>query len=72
MQIMGQKAAQMEMLLYNPEELIPATHLLKRIDRMISFGFVYDLLKETYSEKAGHPSTLFASSKCCWSVICME
>ncbi len=53
--MMGQKAAQMEMLLYNPEELIPATHLLKRIDRLISFEFVYDLLKETYSEK-GRPS----------------
>lgn len=52
---MGQKAAQMEMLLYDPEELIPANHLLKQIDRLISFEFVYDLLRETYAEK-GRPS----------------
>jgi len=48
--MMGHKSAQMEMLLFNPEELIPTNHQLRRIDRLISFGFVYDLFKDKYSE----------------------
>lgn len=53
--MMGHKSAQMEMLLFNPEELIPTNHQLRRIDRLISFGFVYDLFKDKYSE-IGKPS----------------
>lgn len=53
--MMGQKTAQMELLMYDPEELIPTGHLLKQVDRLVSFEFVCDLLKGSYSKK-GRPS----------------
>lgn len=53
--MMGQKTAQMELLMYHPEELIPTGHMLKQVDRLVSFEFVYDLVKGSYSEK-GRPS----------------
>jgi transposase len=55
MTMMGYKEEQMELLLFNPEEWIPQNHLLKKIDRVVSFNFIYDLLAPTYSDK-GRPS----------------
>jgi transposase len=41
MTMMGYREEQMELLLFNLEELIPQNHLLKKIDRMVSFDFIY-------------------------------
>lgn len=38
--MMGQKTAQMELLMYHPEELISTGHLLKQVGRLVTFEFV--------------------------------
>jgi len=53
--MMGRKSGQIEMLIFNPEDVIPDNHLLRKIDRIVSFEYIYDLLKPTYSE-IGRPS----------------
>lgn len=38
------------------EDLVPQDHLLRKIDRAIDFGFIYDEVKELYSSDNGRPS----------------
>ena len=42
--MMGHQNRQMAMLFVDIESLIPETHLLRKIERMVSFDFIYDLL----------------------------
>ena len=42
--MMGRQSRQMAMLFVDIESLIPETHLLRKIERMVSFDFIYDLL----------------------------
>ena len=56
--MMGRKSGQIEMLIFNPEDIIPTNHILRKIDRIVSFEYIYELLEPTYSEKAVRPSTL--------------
>ncbi|MDM5225015.1 IS1182 family transposase [Cytobacillus sp. NJ13] len=37
------------------DELVPADHLVRKIEAVIDFSFIYDLVKDKYSEK-GRPS----------------
>lgn len=37
-------------------ELVPSNHLLRKIDNTMKFDFVYDLVKDKYSEDTGRPS----------------
>ncbi|EFV77157.1 hypothetical protein HMPREF1013_02620 [Bacillus sp. 2_A_57_CT2] len=37
------------------DELVPADHLVRKIEAAINFSFIYDLVKDKYSEK-GRPS----------------
>lgn len=37
-------------------ELVPQNHLLRKIDRVIDWSFIYDLVKEKYSPDFGRPS----------------
>ena len=53
--MMGRKSGQLEMLIFNPEDIIPKNHILRKIDKIVSFECIYDLLKPTYSE-TGRPS----------------
>lgn len=36
--------------------MIPADHLLRQIDRVIDFTFIYDLVEDTCSHETGRPS----------------
>jgi len=45
----------MAMLFVDIESLIPETHLLRKIERMVSFDFIYDLLAPYYPA-TGRPS----------------
>ena len=45
---------QIEMLCI--EDLVPKNHILREIDEAISFDFIYDEVKELYSENNGRPS----------------
>ena len=37
------------------EDLVPATHFYRHLDRVLDLSFVRDLVKETYAER-GRPS----------------
>ena len=37
-------------------DLVPQDHLLRKIDKCIDFNFIYDLVKDMYSEDNGRPS----------------
>ncbi|MCI1956348.1 MAG: transposase, partial [Oscillospiraceae bacterium] len=41
---------------YCMEDLVPQDHLLRKIEKAINFSFIYDLVKDKYSEDAGRPS----------------
>lgn len=53
--MMGCQSRQMAMIFVDVELMIPENHLLRKIDRMVSFDFIYDYLAPYYS-KTGRPS----------------
>ncbi|MDY3984646.1 transposase [Dysosmobacter sp.] len=53
--MMGRQSRQMAMLFVDMESLIPENHLLRKVDSMVSFDFIYDLLAPYYSV-TGRPS----------------
>ena len=53
--MMGRQSRQMAMIFVDIESLIPETHLLQKIERMVSFDFIYDLLAPYYPA-TGRPS----------------
>ena len=53
--MMGHQSRQMAMLFVDIESLISETHLLRKIERMVSFNFIYDLLAPYYPA-TGRPS----------------
>ena len=53
--MMGYQSIQMAMIFVDMESLIPQNHLLRKIDRMVSFDFIYDLLAPYYPA-TGRPS----------------
>lgn len=52
---MGRKSGQIGMLTIDMAELIPTGHLLREINEMISFDFIYEILAPYYPS-AGRPS----------------
>ena len=62
--MMGHQSRQMAMIFVDIESLIPETHLLRKIERMVSFDFIYDLLAPYYQQQAVHLWTLSVCSKC--------
>ena len=53
--MMGRQSRQMSMIFVDIESLIPENHLLRKVDRMVSFDFIYDLLAPYYPV-TGRPS----------------
>ena len=53
--MMGRQSKQMAMIFVDMESLIPENHLLRKINRTVSFDFIYDLL-EPYYPATGRPS----------------
>ena len=53
--MMGRQSRQMAMIFVDIESLIPENHLLRKIERMVSFDFIYDLLAPSYPA-TGRPS----------------
>ena len=53
--MMGRQSRQMAMVFVDIESLIPETHLLRKIERKVSFDFIYDLLAPYYPA-TGRPS----------------
>ena len=53
--MMGRQNRQMAMVFVDMESLIPEKHLLRKVDQMVSFDFIYDLLAPYYPAM-GRPS----------------
>ena len=53
--MMGRQSRQTAMIFVDIESLIPETHLLRKIERMVSFDFIYDFLAPYYPA-TGRPS----------------
>lgn len=47
--MMGRQSGQMSMIILDLSELIPENHLLRKINQMISFDFIYDLVAPYYT-----------------------
>ena len=50
------KNIQSEILMTTMEELVPEDSLFSKVDKYIDFTFIYDEVKELYSEDNGRPS----------------
>ena len=50
------KNIQSEILMTTMEELVPEDSLFRKIDKYIDFTFIYEEVKELYSENNGRPS----------------
>ena len=53
--MMGRQSGQISMIILDLSELIPKNYLLREIDQMISFDFIYDLVAPYYPAN-GRPS----------------
>ena len=53
--MMGRQSRQIAMIFVDMESLIPENHLLRKIDRIVSFDFIYTLLVPYYPA-IGRPS----------------
>lgn len=58
--MMGRQSGQMSMVILDLSELIPEDHLLRKINQMISFDFIYDLVAPYYPTN-GRPSVVDSS-----------
>src|ERR1039458_4309624 len=47
---------QQELELVSIEALVPSTHLLRKVDGAVDFGFIRDRVKHLYSEDNGRPA----------------
>lgn len=53
--MLGRQSRQMAMIFIDMESLIPENHLLQKVDRTVSFDFIYDL-QASYYPVTGSPS----------------
>lgn len=53
--MMGRQSGPVRMVILDMEELIPENHLLRKIDQMVSFDFIYDSAAPHYPAN-GRPS----------------
>ena len=53
--MIGRQSGQMSMVILDISELIPIDHLLRKINQMVSFDFIYDLVAPYYPAN-GRPS----------------
>lgn len=51
-----QEKVRKQMQIVCVDDLVPQNHLLRIIDKAIDWSFVYDLVKDKYSEEKGRPS----------------
>ena len=49
--MMGKNSRQLKMLFIDIDDLVPENHLLKQIDKLVDFEFIYELAAPYYSTK---------------------
>ncbi len=45
-----------QVIMISLEDLVPENHLVRALDKAIDYSFIYDLVKDRYSEDTGRPS----------------
>lgn len=63
----NRKETQQRIGLVIPEQVVPETHLLRKIDRSIGFSFINKLCASLYSENVGRLAVEPASCSACYS-----
>lgn len=63
---MGRQSGQMSMVILDIAELIPRDHLLRKINQMVSFDFIYDLVAPYCPANGRHLLPLLVCLKCFW------
>lgn len=61
-EMMGRRSGQIGMQIVNIEQMIPRDHLLWKIEMMVGFGFIYELLAPyypTYGRPSVDPVSMF-------------
>ena len=53
--MMGRQSSQMEIAIVDLGEMVPKTHLLKKIESLVDFSFIYEKAENLYSSQ-GRPS----------------
>jgi len=53
--MMGRQSSRIEIAIMDLSEMVPATHLLKKIDSLVDFSFIFEKAKTLYSSQ-GRPS----------------
>lgn len=53
--MMGRKSNQVQMVIVDIQEMIPEHHLLRQIEKAVSFEFIYEIAEPYYARK-GRPS----------------
>ena len=38
------------------EKIIPNNHLVRKVDKVINFDFIYDIVEDLYADEIGRPS----------------
>ncbi len=51
-----QKDERINVQIVSIDQIVPSNHLLRKIDKTLSFDFIYDLVKDKYSMDKGRPS----------------
>ena len=47
--MMGKNSRQLKMVFIDIDDLVPENHLLKQIDKLVDFEFIYELAAQYYS-----------------------
>ncbi len=53
--MMGKQSGQQEMVFIDMESMIPENHLLRKINKLVDFSFIYEIASGYYAKK-GRPS----------------
>ena len=64
--MMGRQSGQISMLILDIEEMIPENHLLRKINQLVSFDFIYDIAVPYILAMDVHLPILSVCLKCCW------
>ena len=51
------------------ESLVPQEHLLRKVDKVVDFRKLYEIVEPLYSEEEGRPSVDPYCSRSCWCSI---
>lgn len=63
--MIGRQIQQQKLTFVSLEDFVPNNHLLKKIYRLVSFNFIYDLLSPYYPINGRPPLIRSVCSKCC-------